>query len=94
MESMAASTTLIGILGRVIRRPRVLASALAASWRFRARGWWKRPPYLPLPPREYVAWRLHTAYGDEGRDPTSDEIQRYLRWANRMHRSRRAGVRT
>ena len=26
-------------------------------------GWYRRAPFLPLPPRDYVAWRLHTAYG-------------------------------
>jgi hypothetical protein len=34
---------------------------------------------------------MHTAYGDEGRQPTIDEAERYLRWANRMHSSRRTG---
>lgn len=61
---------------------------LRAAWRFRARGWWRRPPFLPLPPREYLAWRLHTAYGERG-EPTADELKRYLRWANRMHRTRK-----
>lgn len=61
-----------------------------AAWRFRARGWWHRPPFLPVPPREYLEWRLHTAYGDGGRSPTVDELEGYLRWANRMVRGRGA----
>jgi hypothetical protein len=64
---------------------------LRAAWRFRARGWWHRPPFLPLPPRDYLEWRMHTAYGDAGRQPAIDEVERYLRWANRMHRTRRTG---
>jgi len=27
------------------------------------RGWWKRWPFLPLPSRKYIEFRLHTAYG-------------------------------
>ena len=64
---------------------------LGAAWRFRARGWWREPPFLPIPPRKYLEWRMHTAYGDGGREPTPGELERYLRWANRMHRSGRAG---
>jgi hypothetical protein len=64
---------------------------LRAAWRFRARGWWRRPPFLPLPPREYLDWRLHTAYGDGGQEPTAEEMERYVRWANRMYRDRRTG---
>jgi hypothetical protein len=66
---------------------------LRAAWRFRARGWWRRPPFLPVPPPEYLAWRLHTAYGETGRLPTVDEVDRYVRWAGRMHGTRRAGAR-
>lgn len=90
---MAEKTTLVGIVGRAVKRPRVFASLFRAAWRFRARGWWQRPPFLPIPPAEFVAWRMHTAYGDEGRVPTVGEIDRYLRWANRMHRTRSVGVR-
>jgi hypothetical protein len=80
--------TLRSLLAGAIVRPRLMGALLMAAWRFRARGWWRRPPFLPIPPREYVAWRMHTAYGDEGDEPTMDEIERYVRWANRMHRSR------
>ena len=27
------------------------------------RDWWRRAPFLPVPPGEYVRWRLRTAYG-------------------------------
>lgn len=90
---MAPTTTLLTLLGRAMARPRVLGSMLRAAWRFRARGWWRRAPFLPVPPRAYVEWRLHTAYGDGGRAPTVAELRRYLSWANRMYATRRRGVR-
>jgi len=86
---MAVIMTLSTILGRALRRPGMIGSMLRAAWRFRARGWWRRPPFLPLPPRDYLDWRMHTAYGDDGRGPTAEEMHRYLRWANRMHGTRR-----
>lgn len=89
---MAPTTTLRHLLLRALLRPRLLAGMARAAWRFRARGWWRRAPFLPLPPREYLDWRLHTAYGDDGAAPSVEELQRYLGWANRMHRTRRSGV--
>jgi hypothetical protein len=88
----ALTMTLLGLLGRAVRRPRLGLAMLGAAWRFRSRGWWRRPPFLPFPPREYLDWRLHTAYGETGREPTVGEVERYVRWANRMHGSRRTGA--
>lgn len=62
---------------------------LRAGWRFRARGWYRRPPFLPLPPADYVAWRMHTAYGDEEAAPDVRELEDYLRWTERMRSRRR-----
>lgn len=90
---MAGTGGLVTILGRAALRPGLLAALLGAAWRFRARAWWRRPPFLPVPPRDYLDWRMHTAYGDEGRLPSAGELERYIRWANRMHRTRRRGVR-
>ena len=25
--------------------------------------WYRQFPFLPIPPRDYIRWRLHTAYG-------------------------------
>jgi hypothetical protein len=43
---------------------------LAIAWallrfycRLAPRGWYRKPPFLPIPPRNYVQWRLRTAYG-------------------------------
>lgn len=34
------------------------------AWRIRHRHWYARFPFLPLPPKGYVKWRLELAYGD------------------------------
>lgn len=90
---MAGMAGLVAILRKAAPRPRLLIALLGAAWRFRRRAWWRHPPFLPVPPREYVDWRMHTAYGDEGRTPTAGELERYVRWANRMHRTRHHGIR-
>jgi hypothetical protein len=40
-------------------------------------------PFLPLPSRDYVQWRMHTAYGDADVTPPADDLVRYARWAVR-----------
>lgn len=70
--------------GIALRNPHLLPLMLGAAWRFRARDWYRRAPFLPLPRADYIAWRLHTAYGDEGAAPTTAELVRYLKWTARM----------
>ncbi len=74
------------LAGRLVLRPRLYVAGLRTAWRLRRRRWYARPPFLPLPPREYLDWRLHTAYGDEGAAPQSEQVVRYVRWAERMRR--------
>lgn len=66
---------------RALRRPSTGVALLRVAWRFRRRGWWRRPPFLPLPSVLYIRWRMHTAYGDSGIVPPADDVERYARWA-------------
>jgi len=66
---------------RGLRDPRTGAALLRVGWRFRARGWYRRFPFLPLPARDYLKWRMYTAYGDADVVPPADDIVRYSRWA-------------
>lgn len=86
---MPRTTSIGGLVGHLILRPRLYGAAVRAAWRFRRRGWYRVPPFLPLPSPEYLDWRLHTAYGEEGAGPSAHEFERYLRWMDRMQRSRR-----
>ncbi|MFW6078863.1 MAG: hypothetical protein ACOC8B_01400 [Gemmatimonadota bacterium] len=81
---MDRGTTIKALATRALRRPRLWPLLVRAAWRFRRRDWYRRPPFLPVPPPKYLAWRLQTAYGDAGAAPTIDELERYLRWAERM----------
>lgn len=72
------------MVGHALRHPRVLPHLASAAWAFRARDWYRKPPFLPLPPRSYVRWRMETAYGDPDALPDPREIERYVRWASWM----------
>jgi len=69
-----------------LRRPSVLPHLVGAAWAFRSRDWYRRPPFLPLPSRTYLRWRLETAYGDPDVVPPLDELERFLRWGSQMRR--------
>ncbi len=61
-------------------RPPVAVDLLRVAWRFRRRDWYKRAPFLPLPARDYVRWRMYTAYGDYDAVPPAEDVIRYARW--------------
>jgi hypothetical protein len=56
---------------------------LRVAWRFRRRQWFRRWPFLPIPDRDYLRWRMLTAYGDPDIVPPADDVARYARWAVR-----------
>ena len=68
---------------RAAARPALATDLLRVAWRFRARGWWRRPPFLPLPARDSVRWRMHPAYGDADAVPPVEDVVRYARWTGR-----------
>src|SRR2546426_1064823 len=65
---------------RALANPRLAVDLLRLAWSFRARGWYRHPPFLPLPPREYIRWRMFTAYGDEAAVPPLEDVVRFARW--------------
>ena len=68
---------------RAALRPALAASLVRVAWRFRIRGWYRRFPFLPLPARDYVRWRMHTAYGSSDAVPPAADVERYALWATR-----------
>ena len=74
------------VLG-VLRRPSLWPTAVHQVFVLARRGWWRRPPFLPLPGERYLAFRLVTAYGDADRPPESADVVAYLRWCRTWRRS-------
>jgi hypothetical protein len=65
---------------RAIVNPRLALDLLRLAWSFRARNWYRRAPFLPLPPADYLRWRMFTAYGDERVVPPLEDVVRFARW--------------
>ena len=60
--------------------PRLGVDLLRTAWAFRRRNWWSQAPFLPLPDRTYLRWRMYTAYADENAVPPADDVVRFARW--------------
>jgi hypothetical protein len=81
MQTPASWTSFYARLAlRAAVRPRLAVDLARLAWSFRARDWYRRPPFLPLPPRVYVRWRMFTAYGDEDAVPPVEDVVRFARW--------------
>lgn len=65
---------------RALVSPRVALDLARLTWSFRALDWYRRPPFLPLPPRDYMRWRMLTAYGDESAVPSVEDVIAFARW--------------
>ncbi len=65
---------------RAILSPRLGLDLLRTAWAFRGSRWWTRAPYLPLPDRTYLRWRMYTAYADEDAIPPLEDVVRFARW--------------
>jgi hypothetical protein len=82
LGNMAAASFWFRCLGAVLVRPRLWFTALRQLVRAVPREWWRRAPYLPIPDRAYVRFRLETAYGT-GSEPAVADVLRYLEWCRR-----------
>ena len=67
-------------------RPRLALDLLKTAWAFRRRRWWAAAPFLPVPDRVYVRWRMYTAYGDERAVPPTEDVIRFARWRRKLLR--------
>jgi hypothetical protein len=65
----------------VARRPRLWSTALRQARVHAPRRWWRRPPFVPLPDRRWLAFRMETQYGDPRHRPDAADVVDWLEWA-------------
>jgi hypothetical protein len=70
--------------GAVALRPRLWPVALRQLRRTAPTGWWRRSPFLPLPPSEYLRFRLVTQYGRDDHAVDPNDVLDYLSWCRRQ----------
>jgi hypothetical protein len=85
-DGMPRVVPTLAIARTIASRPGVWLEALRTLASTVRRGWWRRPPFLPLPAGEYVAWRVTTAYGSPDGPVEPDDVVAYLAWRRRQRR--------
>jgi hypothetical protein len=50
------------------------------------RRWWTRRPFLPIPPADYMRFRLQTQYGSSEHRIEAVDVLNYLSWC-KLHRA-------
>ncbi|MDH3538789.1 MAG: hypothetical protein OEP52_02240 [Acidimicrobiia bacterium] len=68
------------ILRVVVRRPSLWPEALRVLVAFTPGRWWRRAPFLPVPRRAYLRWRMQTAYGSPDATPVPSDVIHFLEW--------------
>lgn len=77
----AAGPSLAPVVRAVLARPTLWPTAARQALRLAPRGWWRHPPFLPVPDPTYLRFRMVTAYGGDGSAPAdADDVVTYLRW--------------
>jgi len=77
----------VGVVVAVLRRPSLWRVALQQWRRTTPKGWWRRPPFLPVPSRGYVEFRLVTQYGSGDAPIAPGDVLDYLAWCKRQVRA-------
>lgn len=72
------------IVAAVARRPSLWPTALRQWRRLVPGGWWRRRPFLPVPPGEYLRFRLLTQYGDNEHVVEPADVVNYLLWCRSL----------
>lgn len=88
MESSASASParstwgglLVALSLRALVNPRLAIDLVRTGWAFRRRDWWRSAPFLPVPDRTYLRWRMYTAYGQEDAVPPPDDVIAFARW--------------
>ena len=84
----------------VLAEPRLWLGALRQVRVMARPRWWRRPPFLPLPPADYAAFRWQTMYGGSGlltdevtlaasHRRAGEDLAGWLRWSGEEHAAQR-----
>jgi len=72
----------------VVRRPDLWRTAMRQARRMAPNGWWRRAPFLPVPDRDWLRFRLEAQYGGDGTGPVEEaDVVHWLEWVRAYDRA-------
>jgi hypothetical protein len=75
----------------IARRPRLWLSAARQARVLVPPGWWRRRPFLPVPDRAWLRFRMTTAYGDADAALDVEDLLTWLAWTDTVRRDAGTG---
>jgi hypothetical protein len=76
--------TYLAVVRAVATHPRLWRVALRQWRRTVPSRWWRHRPFLPVPSRAYLEFRLVTQYGSNTHPPSPADVLNYLAWCRQM----------
>ncbi|HEX4901804.1 MAG TPA: hypothetical protein VFV42_03280 [Acidimicrobiales bacterium] len=70
------------VAAALVRRPQLWAPTLRQGRALVPAGWWRRRPFLPVPDRAWLRFRMTTAYGDAGAPVDVEDLLTWLAWTD------------
>lgn len=70
----------------MLAHPTLWPTAVRQAARLAPAGWWRHAPFLPVPSKDYVAFRMLTQYGDTQHPVEPADVLNYLRWCRDWQR--------
>ena len=78
------TATAVRCAAAVAKRPSLWATAIHQVRVTAPTGWFRRPPFLPLPTGDYLQFRLITQYGRADHRIDTADVVNYLAWCKRQ----------
>ena len=79
---------MFAVLGAVLVRPSLWATAVVEAKRFVPDDWFRQTPFLPLPDPKMLRFRVATQYGDPEARVVVGDVLAWLRWCKTENRRR------
>jgi hypothetical protein len=86
----AAVRMLCRVAVALVRRPALWPTALRQLRRVIAPGWWRRPPFVPVPDSGWLRYRMELAYGTE--PPARVDVHDIVEWLEWCREHERAAA--
>ena len=83
VPEVRASRLFLAAAMAVLVRPRLWVIGAVTWCRMLPNGWWRKPPFMPLPDSKFLEFRMVTMYGADGSsapDLYADDVIAWLEW--------------
>lgn len=75
------------VIAAVAAHPSLWWVALRTWWRTTPGDWYRTRPFLPVPDRDYLTFRLVTQYGRNDAPVEPEDVLNYLAWCQQQDRA-------